>query len=294
MKASICSAAILLLAFGVTAQNLYVASGNNILEFAPNGTQSTFAASGVNVPRGLAFDSAGDLFEADWWNGNIYEFTPGGVQSTFASGLNHPTGLAFDSAGNLFEADAGSGNIYEFTPGGGQSAFASGLSGPQALAINSAGNLFVGDGNNIYQYTSGGVQSVFASGVNVPRGLAFDSAGNLFVGEGGPSSSTIVEITPGGAQSPFAAYSAFDLYAIAFDNAGNLFSVNVPTPVNYGYNGIIYKFTPGGVRSTFAYPLDSPEGLAFQPVPEPSILGLLALSAPALIVRRLHRRAIFA
>ena len=51
-------------------------------------------------------------------SGNIYEFTPGGVQSTFASGLCDPYGLAFNSAGDLFEADYGSGNIYEFTPGG--------------------------------------------------------------------------------------------------------------------------------------------------------------------------------
>lgn len=38
---------------------------------------------------------AQNLFEADWSSGNIYEFTPGGAQSTFASGLNGPIGLAF-------------------------------------------------------------------------------------------------------------------------------------------------------------------------------------------------------
>ena len=58
------------------------------------------------IPTGLAFNSAGDLFEADHGSGNIYEFTPGGTQSTFASGLNAPDGLAFNSAGNLFEADS--------------------------------------------------------------------------------------------------------------------------------------------------------------------------------------------
>ena len=63
-------------------------------------------------------------------SGNIYEFTPGGVQSTFASGLNDPDGMAFNSAGDLFEADYGSGNIYEFTPGGVKSTFASGLNDP--------------------------------------------------------------------------------------------------------------------------------------------------------------------
>ena len=49
--------------------------------------RSTFA-SGLYGPYGLAFNSAGNLFVADYGSGNIYEFTPGGVRSTFASGLN--------------------------------------------------------------------------------------------------------------------------------------------------------------------------------------------------------------
>src|SRR3989442_13676177 len=35
----------------------------------------------------------------------IYEYTPYSVQSTYASGLSHPRGLAFDSIGNLFAAE---------------------------------------------------------------------------------------------------------------------------------------------------------------------------------------------
>ena len=47
--------------------------------------------------------AVGLLFVSDFFSNNIYEFTPGGARSTFASGLNQPLGLAFDSAGNLFE-----------------------------------------------------------------------------------------------------------------------------------------------------------------------------------------------
>jgi glucose/arabinose dehydrogenase len=56
--------------------------------------RTTFA-SGLSGPEGLAFDSTGDLFEADSGSGNIFEFTPSGVKSTFASGLDNPNGLAF-------------------------------------------------------------------------------------------------------------------------------------------------------------------------------------------------------
>ena len=37
----------------------------------------------------------------------VYKFTPAGVRTTFALGLTNPDGLAFDSAGNLFVAEFG-------------------------------------------------------------------------------------------------------------------------------------------------------------------------------------------
>ena len=138
-----CSGAILFLSTNVLAQNLFVSvsqynvpftPSSTIVAITPGGAQSTFA-SGLGEPFGLAFNSGGDLFEADYDSGNIYRYTPGGAQSTFASGLNYPIGLAFNSAGNLFEADYCSGNIYEFTPGGAQSTFASGLNAPVATGL---------------------------------------------------------------------------------------------------------------------------------------------------------------
>jgi len=111
-----------------------VPASGNIYKFTPDGTRSTFA-SGLG-PEGLAFDIAGNLFEADWTWGNIYKFTTDGTRSTFASGLFTPFGLAFDSAGNLFVADSGHQSIYKYMPDGTRSTFAS-LTGwsPHALAF---------------------------------------------------------------------------------------------------------------------------------------------------------------
>jgi sugar lactone lactonase YvrE len=145
-----------------------------------------------------------------------------------------------------------------------------------------AQNLFEtssGDGN-IYEFTPGGAQSTFASGLPSPFGLAFNSAGNLFVAD---ASGNIYEFTPGGGQSTFASGLA-DPEALAFNSAGNLF-------VSEHYSDDIYEYTPGGGQSTFASGADYSVGLAFQPVPEPSVLGLLAVGVTALIFHRRRKLA---
>ena len=178
--------AVVLIAFSTEAQNLFVSSyyWNTIFEFTPGGVQSTFY-SGLNYGAGLAFNSAGDLFVANFGelipNNTITKITPDGVESTFASGLDNPNGLAFDSAGNLFVANGNGGTITKITPDGVESTFASGISGVlTGLAIDSVGNLFVADAFNfgyesgtIIKITPDGIQSTFASGLTSPDGLAF-------------------------------------------------------------------------------------------------------------------------
>jgi DNA-binding beta-propeller fold protein YncE len=75
--------------------NLYAANfDNTITRFAPDGTPSLFANSGLNNPAGLAFDSSGNLYVANVDN-TIEEFAPNGTHSTFAnSGLNLPNFIA--------------------------------------------------------------------------------------------------------------------------------------------------------------------------------------------------------
>lgn len=94
------------------------------------GDETTFAGTGLNQPRGLAFDSAGNLYAANNNGNTIERFTPGGVGSVFAStGLSSPFGLAFDAAGNLYAANNGDNTIARFTPGGVGSPFESGTGG---------------------------------------------------------------------------------------------------------------------------------------------------------------------
>src|SRR5437868_2432748 len=81
-----------------SAGNLFVTTGyrddfgfpingsGKIYKLTPNGLRTTFA-SGLDLPTGMAFDSAGNLFVSDF-GGNIYKFTPSRVRSTFAPGVS--------------------------------------------------------------------------------------------------------------------------------------------------------------------------------------------------------------
>lgn len=216
--------------------DLFVASSANnqggnqgyITKIAPGGAQSTFA-SGID-PQAITFSSSGNLYEADYLSGNIYEFAPNGTRSTFASGFTDPISLTFDSSGNLFVGSgygANNGLITKVTPGGVQSTFASGLYFPLGLEFDSTGNnLYETDNgsDNIYKFTLGGARSTFATLTSQPAKFVFDSAGDMFVTT---STGNIDKITPGGTQSVFASVGGGSLNGI----------IIVPEPSISGFIG---------------------------------------------------------
>src|SRR5262249_39662464 len=139
---------------------------------------------------------------------DVATVSPGAV-STVASGLQAPAGLAFDTAGNLYVANYDGGTVSKVAPGGAISTFASGFTHPEGLAVDAAGSLSVSQGDNagtISKVSPGGVVIEFAnslSGLYYPKGLAFDGAGNLYAAD--QPSGYVNEFAPGGAGSIFAA-----------------------------------------------------------------------------------------
>ena len=119
-------AALSLIACGASAQTMFIGSygSHSIVEFPTSGGSSTFA-SGLDFPGALAFDSAGDLFEANTLGGEIYEYTDhngtlNASAALFASGLADPRSIAFDSNGNMFVACQGNDSVIEYLAGGGK------------------------------------------------------------------------------------------------------------------------------------------------------------------------------
>lgn len=251
--------------------NLYIADAgsNRIRKVSSSGIISTVAGNGsagfsgdgglataatLSGPAGVAVDSSGNLFIADFYNSRIRKVSTGGIITTVAGGtveclevtfsgpatsapLCDPVGVAVDASGNLFIADpdiwqilkvsAASGTIssvagsfsYGFSGDGGQATLAS-LNYPGGVAVDNSGNIFIADtlDERIRKVSVGGIISTVAGNENFG-----------FSGDGGPATSASLN-------SPQGAF---------VDSLGNLFVADFA-------NNRIREVSPGGDITTVA------------------------------------------
>ena len=104
-----------------------------------------------------------------------------------------------------------------------------------------------------------------------PTALAFDPSGNLFVVSPSPTddySGSMAKITPAGVSTtifaPFAQASGALPGALAIDAAGNIFTANLNSPLDY-IPGSVLKVTPAGVGTFLPYTGSSPTGIVLDP-----------------------------
>ena len=273
-----------------------VKATGDIITVAGNGTAGYSGDSGpataaeLNDPRGVAVDSAGDLFIADTINNVIREvvkatgdiITVAGNGTAGYSGddgpataaeLNDPRGVAVDSAGDLFIADNGNNVVREVVKatgdiitvagngtagysGDGGPATAAELNAPNGVAVDSAGDLFIADGgNNVIREVvkaTGDIITVAGNGtagysgdggpataaeLDDPYGVAVDSAGDLFIADDGnnvvrevvKATGDIITVAGNGTagysgdDGPATAAELDDPVRVAVDSAGDLF-----------------------------------------------------------------------
>ncbi len=228
-----------------------------ISTIAGNGTEGSSGDGGPATSAqlfgvaGIAIDSAGNLYIADYLANEIRKVSPDGVISTVIrawGGLTCPVKVAVDAAGNLYILENLStlegweevyrGRVVKMTPAGvistiGDSIFATD-GWPTALAADSVGNVYIGYATSsekpsaIYKVSPDGTVSfVRVAPAYWPLDLALDSSGNLYISavstDNGPSG--VWKTDPQGGMTRV--FESSDACSVAVDNIGNLFITEV-------------------------------------------------------------------
>ncbi len=196
-------------------------------------------------PVGVAVDSSGNVFVADYTGGAVKEIVAPAYTTvkTLSGSPTAPVGVALDQAGNLYVASQNQTSIVEFLAAGGYASsqtLGSGFNSPTGVAVDSAGNVYVADQGNsqVKKIPAGnGAITVLGSGFNKPVGVAVDSAGNVFVADTG--NNAVKKIQTGGTVTVLG--SGFNgPTGVALDASGNLY---VADAVN---NGVKELLAAGG------------------------------------------------
>jgi hypothetical protein len=241
-----------------TAQAQNITLAPPITTVAGNGTQGYGGDSGpatsaeVQYPFGVAVDSAGNLYIADFLNQRIRKVDASGTITTVAgngtagfSGDNGPATSAelynpyvvtVDSAGNLYIADTYNSRIRK---------------------VDTSGTITTVAGNGTQGYNGDNIRATSAE-LWYPIGVAVDSAGNLYIVDSGnyrirkvDTSGTITTVAGNGTAGyngdniPATSAELSNPVGVAVDSAGNVYIADT-------YNQRIRKVETSGTMTTVA------------------------------------------
>jgi uncharacterized protein (TIGR03437 family) len=177
----------------IPSGNIFTIAGNGTSGYAGDGGAATSAE--LSLPSGVAVDSAGNVYIADYGNSSVRKVDSKGNIATIAgtgnwgfsgdggpankAALAAPYALAFDPAGNLYISDLGNTDIREVTTDGNIHTVRSNISA-ESIAIDAAGSIY------FPTYQSSTVQKILANGTQ----FAIAGTGTQgFSGDGGPGTS---------------------------------------------------------------------------------------------------------
>jgi hypothetical protein len=271
-------------------KKVYIADTQAGVVYSTNGlggtglTKVSTGTTTLSGPSALALDGAGNLFIADFNNGDVIEVptTTGLAPSVVNTGglLQHPIALALDLLGNLYIGDAGPGGVdagngnpgfLVKVPSGG-AAFKMTIPSsvsiifPQALAIDPiTGKLVIGDGGDpsgsgqVVVLSTDGTTATKLGFLNVtnPTGLALDPAEELYVLDGVANTITVAPASP-----------AIPPYVLPFSNTA--LSAASALAISAGGQSFLVANIGGGSSNNLVYINGNASTLAFGKVQDGS------------------------
>src|SRR5579863_2821004 len=207
-----------------TTQIITTVAGNGLACGAASPTcgDGALATSANLTPTGVAVDSGGDIYIADYGanrirrvdatTGIITNFAGTGAHGytgdsgpASAATMNYPVGMAFDSEGNLYFVDSENSVVRKIDTttehtittvafngeptfgGDGGPALSASMNGPDEVALDSRGNVFVGGGlDNVVQRIDAVSQTVATVAGDI------NNLDGGFSGDGGPATEALL------------------------------------------------------------------------------------------------------
>jgi uncharacterized protein (TIGR03437 family) len=200
---------------------------NAVREIDSNGNIHLIAGA-LSKPEGLAVDSAGNVFVAEYGSHRLLKvaastsqisiiagngktgLSPDGLPATSAS-ITGPNGVVFDSAGKLYLssglADLGGGRFYP-----------PGIADNRVRTIDAAGNILTVAGSGVGGSAYGDGLLATEAELNEPQALASDAKGNLYILDN--NNNKVRKLTPG-APVPILSITSVDVAGGGTDIAPN-------------------------------------------------------------------------